>query len=157
MFIWASFPCSPWSPWQGINEHFYQMLNLPKQRQDSICMLAFFLVFIRWLLKEDSTSRIYFEWPDTSAGWKLTLITAIRKLLSFTALLNGCRYGLTNRRGEHLYKTWRIVTNDELFVQRRWKLCDRSHNHAQCRGIAARESGNYSKGLVNAFATAMLT
>ena len=157
IFVWTSFPCGPWSQWQFVNEHFYEMLNLPEQRQDSLCMLTFFLAFIRWLLHEDPTARAFFEWPDTSAGWKLSIMSAIRKVLQHTAVLNGCPYGLTDRFGERLFKTWRIVTNCEGFVQKGWKLCDRSHPHAQCRGITATESGNYNRRLVSAFITAMLS
>ena len=58
--------------------------------------------------------------------------------------IDGCQYGL-EWKGLPLKKSWTILTlNRNLWLT--WnKRCDRTREHAECRGPAAEESSYYSK------------
>ena len=53
-----------------------------------------------------------FEWPNSCVGWLLAeLIAFIQRNDLYTTLVDGCRLGMTNKRGEPVLKRWRFVTS----------------------------------------------
>ena len=56
--------------------------------------------------------------------------------------IDGCAYGL-QWQGMPLRKAWTILTSSRELWLTLNKRCDRSHEHAECRGIAAQASSYY--------------
>ncbi len=47
--------------------------------------------------------------------------------------------------GMRMFKPWKIATDcDEIIHAFQSKLCTRDHDHAQCRGVDAKKSEDYS-------------
>ena len=125
VFVWFSFPCTPWSSWQYIclgqaddvqRQKTYDSRKMSRQMvQNGIS----FLVDMMSLAPD----RVFaaFEWPDRCIGWREDLAEPLVQLLPLEVRVSACAFGLRSRKGKLLGKVWRIRSNfkpviDLMFV-----------------------------------------
>ena len=101
------------------------------------------------------------EWPTTAVtGWKSKAIKRLLFLLkrygrtAYWIRVDGCAYGL-EWRGVPLRKAWTILTSSREMWLAVNKRCDRSHEHAVCRGEVAQASAYYPRRLCQEVCKAM--
>ena len=89
------------------------------------------------------------EWPITAvAGWRSRAIEKLEKLAKkhnrtiYRIRIHGCAYGL-QWRGVPLRKGWQILTTSKEMWLMVNKRCSKDHDHAECRGEAAKASSYY--------------
>ena len=100
-----------------------------------------------------SGNDIAWEWPTSATpGWESRaikrLVFSIRRhgRSVYWIRVDGCAYGL-EWKGTPLRKAWTILTTSRDLWLTLNKRCDRSHEHAECRGQAAEASSYYPKAL----------
>ena len=105
---------------------------------------------------------VAWEWPTTAvAGWRSRAIERLKRLLTkhhrqiYWVRIDGCAYGL-EWQGVALKKSWTILTTSRELWLTLNKRCDRSHEHAQCRGNAAQSSAYYPPKMCQAICKAMM-
>ena len=94
-----------------------------------------------------------YEWPAFCLGWKLDPLKQwFGGRPSFHARFDGCRFGLTDRRGRPVKKPWVVMTsNRTLAAGLDGFLCQCPRGaHAPCEGSVARSSENYTEVLAQA-------
>ena len=96
---------------------------------------------------------VAWEWPTSATpGWESRaikrLVFSIRRhgRSVYWIRVDGCAYGL-EWKGTPLRKAWTILTTSRDLWLTLNKRCDRSHEHAECRGQAAEASSYYPKAL----------
>ena len=120
-------------------------------------MLQLFLEFVKRVVKYTNRVNFAFEWPRLVDGWKLNIVQQLREYLPFTGEFDGCCYGLCRTDNDMLLnKPWRVITSSEVLARSLHRRCDHSHQHGECRGLAAEQSGLYNNRLVNIFVNNML-
>lgn len=159
VWIWFSLPCTPWSSWQRVNTvEFPQSVDrLEAARNHSRCMLSYVLYVLKHLhtYVENGQLHVGFEWPRFSDGWQLQELEELGRTATLTAEFDGCAYNLKAKTGQLLKKPWRVQTTSPIVAQSLVKKCSGTHDHAECRGQDATQSGLYSRTLVQALVKAM--
>ena len=92
---------------------------------------------------------VAWEWPTTAVtGWRSKAISRLQKIIRkygrqvYWIQIDGCCYGLL-WRGIPIKKAWTILTTSRELWLTLNKRCDKSHEHAACRGNAAQASAYY--------------
>ena len=110
--LWGSLPCTVWSAWQfmSVKRHGEPYLaKLVERRARSLALLANFITVAREVRKHGG--HVSFEWPRYATGWmRSEIINMISEFNMFEATFDGCRFGLTDKKGNPIKKPWRVVT-----------------------------------------------
>jgi len=116
-----------------------------------------FVLLARFALRRGA--RIAIEWPKNCRYWKFPNVIAFLEETKMKCFdFDGCMFGLKSSiaGGEHrpLRKSWKIATNLGELRDHLGITCDGRHSHARVRGLDAKHSENYTKGLASAVHTA---
>ena len=107
------------------------MQQLEAEREASRALLKPLLRMVTRLARH--RQRIFFaiEWPAFSPVWLEPTVRSLRSFLPYTALLQGCGFGLRALGGEKglVRKTWRVVTNLSMLAEDLPRLCTADHDH----------------------------
>ena len=110
--LWGSLPCTVWSAWQfmSVKRHGDPYLaKLVERRAQSLALLANFITVAREVRKRGG--HVSFELPRYATGWlRSEVIKMISEFNMFEATFDGCRFGLTDKKGNPIKKPWRVVT-----------------------------------------------
>jgi hypothetical protein len=83
--------------------------RLENQRAESLALVANFVRLAREVRKHGG--HVSFEWPRYATGWmRSEIINLISEFNMFEATFDGCRFGLTDKKGNPIKKPWRVVT-----------------------------------------------
>lgn len=122
-------------------------------------MLRMITGFLLWMLEQDPSIELYWEWPTKCRGWKEAIIRYFMEKLQelnrgpWQCRMDGCRYGLKNDQGEFLNKAWTILTTDLHFYNEfRLKVCLKNHQHAWVHGIDTARSAYYPRAMCTSIA-----
>ena len=91
--------------------------------------------------------HVAFEWPHAAAGWRHDAVQRLCKLLPTQSLIDGCRFKVQDQHGHLLKKTWRIQTDVAELQNYLTRRCLGDHEHGECRGDTALQSGFYTSVL----------
>ena len=151
--LYASMPCTGGSSWQLINKIYPSARN--KIRKHRIIFNRLWKTFeVLCQIARACNTYIAIEWPTGCTYWKRSEVKAlIRKYNLIPVKFHGCALNLKvtsgKFKGKALKKPWTIYTDcpnvREAFQT---KLCQRNHDHAECRGEIAKESESYSSDYV---------
>ena len=145
--LFASIPCTPWSPIQELNIHQHGQSfeeYLAEERRKSLKLMGKFITLAR--IVRSSGGTVCFEWPKGSTGWNETLTQRWIKEFSTTGILfDGCFFELRSRKtGELIKKPWRFET-DNWAIRKAFEnsTCIGGHVHQPCEGSETKASGHY--------------
>ena len=145
---WVSFRCTRLSALQNLTERSpEEMDKFLKRRGNDLRRCDEISASLDHVLA--SGGDVAWEWPTTAAaGWRSRAIDRLTKMLRrhgrgpYWIRIDGCAYGL-QWQGTPLRKAWTILTSSRELWLTLNKRCDRSHEHAECRGMAAQASSYY--------------
>ena len=149
---WVSFRCTRLSSLQNLTERtpeqwdaFLKRRGRDLSRCDEIARGLEPII--------SSGNDIAWEWPTSATpGWKSRAIKRLIHAIQrhgrsvYWIRVDGCAYGL-EWKGIPLRKAWTILTTSRELWLTLNKRCDRSHEHAECRGQAAEASSYYPVSL----------
>ena len=152
--LYASIPCTGGSSWQFINKVYPSARS--KIRKHRIIFNRLWKTFeILCQIARHCGAYIAIEWPTGCTYWKNK---EVRDLINRYGLrpvkFHGCALNLKVEKGKfkgkYLKKPWTIYTDCPNVLETfQNKLCQRNHDHAECRGEVARNSENYSADYVS--------
>ena len=153
--VWASCPCTAFSSQQNFNKRNAQQMEALKMKQNQSRKLVRNVISVMVHCLKQHDADLYFEWPANSHGWSIDELKTFHKECAQAGkplshvLVLGCRLGLkTTTRKKRLLKRWKILTTDELFVQRMGKYSHCTHmaeEHAVIQGKETVHSGMYPR------------
>ena len=131
--LWSSTPCAVGSPWQRKQDYN----DNPSYRNH---LQALFTVrrklWKSWLkLKTHPQVSVWMiEWPQRCSywGWQSTK-SFLKTRDHHVGLAHGCAAGMVGEDGLLVKKVWKLVSNDEDFIQMMHGTfaCDQTHGHSQ--------------------------
>eukprot|EP00434_Breviolum_minutum_P013481 symbB.v1.2.011883.t2/scaffold806.1/size231046/10 len=156
--FWVSTPCTPYCDWSELN-YFYRWEVLEKKRRKEKGMHLKMMSFLLEGLEEDPLSELYWEWPLRCRGWKTSHMLEFQERLQalgreiFFCRIDGCRYGMKSTNGNHVKKSWTIMTTDiEFYNEFRLKACLGNHQHEWLHGTETTRSAYYPENLCGSIA-----
>ena len=156
--FWVSTPCTPYCDWSELN-YFYRWEVLEKKRRKEKGMHLKMMSFLLEGLEEDPLSELYWEWPLRCRGWKTSHMLEFQERLQalgreiFFCRIDGCRYGMKSTNGNHVKKSWTIMTTDiEFYNEFRLKACLGNHQHEWLHGTETTRSAYYPENLCRSIA-----
>eukprot|EP00435_Cladocopium_sp_Y103_P014653 s1726_g3.t1 len=156
---WISLPCTRLSSLQNLTERdeeawtrFLKRRGQDLRRADEVAQS------LEPVLEADDFG---WEWPiGAVVGWRSHAIQRLQRMAKrhgrvlYWVKIHGCQYGLT-WKGFPLKKGWMILTTSkELYLQVN-KRCPGNHEHAECRGDAAKASSYYPPKLCQSILNAI--
>ena len=151
--LYSSIPCTGGSGWTHINKHIPSAFT--KIRKHRKLFEKLFQTFIKLCeVARECGTFIAIEWPTGCTYWKNS---RVRELIQRYGLrpvkFHGCALNVRATsgpdKGKRLKKPWTIFTDCpyvvDIFSN---KLCQRDHDHAECRGKVCKESEDYSADYV---------
>ena len=146
--LWASIPCTKWSPWQHMavakHGHEYQ-LQLEVDREKSRNMVLKFKESGE-IVKMSRGGSVTFEWSKDSAGWKEPIVEQTMSLLGLKGVyVDGCAFGL-EIGGKHPRRPWLIKSDHpKLLEELATRTCKHPNGyHDQLEGSLTTKSGFYN-------------
>jgi len=157
--LWASLPCGPWSLWTTMNLHrlgpeFRKRLH--ERRAESFEIMLQFMRLAE--IVESFNGTWSYEWPAYCFGWKIEPLRQwFAERSSYHCRFDGCRFGLTDRRGNPVRKPWAIMTSSITLARSLDQTLCRCPPgvHAPCEGSVASRSENYTRALAKAAISAI--
>ena len=108
-----------------------------------------------------SGNDVAWEWPTSAhEGWRSKPIRRLVQMMRrhgrtpYWVRIDGCAYGLRWQE-QPVLKPWTILTTSRSLWLTLCRRCDRSHEHAECRGMAAQASSYYPLAMCKAVLKAM--
>ena len=158
--IWVSTRCTYWCPWTSLNYSTVERrFELEKYRRKERAMLKELVDFLLFVLQEDDTVDIFWEWPSRCFGWQEHQLLRLHRELTWLgrswlfSRIDGCRYGLQSSKGRFLRKSWTIASTSEHFHNLyRAKTCQGQHAHDHIQGIETNRSAYYPWRMVKSIA-----
>ena len=151
--LYSSMPCTGGSTWQFINKQYPSARN--KSRKHRIIFHRLWKTFeVLCQVARECGAYIAIEWPTGCTYWKASEVRALIKKYGLRPVkFHGCALNMRVTSGKHagkyLKKPWTIFTDCPNVRQAfESKLCQRNHDHAECRGQAAKQSESYSSDYV---------
>ena len=142
---WVSFRCTRLSSLQNLTPRTpEQMDKFLKRRGRDLNRCEEIVSGLDYVL--EAGGDVAWEWPIS--GWRSRAISKLVKLIRkhgrtpYWVKIDGCQYGL-EWKGLPLKKSWTILTSNRNLWLTLNKRCDRTHEHAECRGPAAEASSYY--------------
>jgi len=150
--LWAAMPCTVWCKWQHVNLAALGptfAATLARRRRLARFLIRNYCVVARAVRAKGG--RVAMEWPRFCDGWKeRALIRLAAELGFYSALSDGCQFGVMSSSGLPLKKPWRFDTTDRsLRKVLNQKRCPGNHKHGVCRGDDATQSGHYTYQLAS--------
>ena len=135
---WVSFRCTRLSSLQNLTHRTpEQMDKFLKRRGRDLNRCEEIVSGLDYVL--EAGGDVAWEWPSGAvSGWRSRAIS-----------IDGCQYGL-EWKGLPLKKSWTILTSNRNLWLTLNKRCDRTHEHAECRGPAA-EASSYPRRCARMF------
>ena len=145
---WVSFRCTRLSSLQNLTPRTpEQMDKFLKRRGRDLNRCEEIVSGLDYVL--EAGGDVAWEWPSGAvSGWRSRAISKLVKLIRkhgrtpYWVKIDGCQYGL-EWKGLPLKKSWTILTSNRNLWLTLNKRCDRTHEHAECRGPAAEASSYY--------------
>ena len=141
VLVWVSLPCTGGSSWSHVN------LTLPGNRKKVIeARKKFVKLWASFVDMSEGLDKIgveyAIEWPKHCVYWDWS---PVKKWIEAhpvqKAHFDGCRFGLINKKGEHVKKPWTIATTiPQLYDKFSGKCCKGGHIHGKC----TKESESYT-------------
>ena len=153
VLIWIALPCTPWTTWQYIN--MWRSAELWQRLQRSRTKSVIMLRLLDEMLERVAQPGVYaaFEWPRRASPWQspMTVFQKIMLKLNFKADWDGCQFEVQDEHGVPVRKMLRLITNFQpLQTALDGKLCKgEGHEHAECRGKTATQSGCYTRAFAD--------
>ena len=156
---WVSPPCTHYCDWSELN-YKYRWEELLQKRRREKSMHKKLMRFLLENLRGHPEVELYWEWPRRCRGWKeahmLEFQDMIQKHLGrevYFCKLDGCRFGLKSDNGNHIQKSWTILTTDQIFYNRfRLQVCLKNHQHEHIQGVETSKSAYYPVSMCKAIA-----
>ena len=145
--LFASIPCTPWSPIQELNIHLHGQSfeeYLAHEREKSLELMGKFITLARIVRSLGGT--VCFEWPKGSTGWKEALTQRwIKEFKTIGIVFDGCFFELRSRKtGELIKKPWRFESDNWAIIKAfENSTCTGGHKHQPCEGSETKASGHY--------------
>ena len=157
--LYSAIPCTGGSSWQFINKMYPSARN--KIRKHRIIFNRLWQTFEKLCsVAHACGTYIAIEWPSGCTYWKNKEVKALIERYNLQPVkFHGCALNLKVTTGKHkgkfLKKPWTIYTDcpnvRDVFVN---KLCQRNHEHAECRGEVCKNTESYSPDYVACLHTA---
>ena len=157
--LYSAIPCTGGSSWQFINKMYPSARNKIKKHRaifrrlwntfEGLCSVA-----------HACGTYIAIEWPTGCTYWKNKEVRALIERYNLQPVkFHGCALNLKvtkgKYKGKYLKKPWTIYTDcpnvRDIFAN---KLCQRNHDHAECRGEVCKNTEGYTADYVACLHTA---
>ena len=141
--ILVSLPCGPWTSITNFNQgRPATWQRILAKRGKARWMQAQISNWIKQRIAMDADTEVYIEWTHGCSAWQQDPIKNLEESLIksgkpwLQARIDGCRYGMKDRKGEHLVrKSWRIMTTDGAFHEEfKAKTCTNKSRDASTPG-----------------------
>jgi hypothetical protein len=151
--LYASIPCTGGSSWQHINKDIPSAFKKIRKHRKLFAQLLDTFAKLCQVARECG-AFIAIEWPTGCSYWKHADVRKIIVSYGLHAVkFHGCALNVRAEsgpdKGKRLKKPWTIYTDcphiREIFQT---KLCQRDHEHAECRGATCKKSEDYSADYV---------
>eukprot|EP00971_Amphidinium_carterae_P350072 6491365-Amphidinium_carterae.1 len=146
VMLWISSPCTTGCAWLNTLPQVTEKPEFIARHREDMKTAVSCQVLAQCAC--DQEQFFVWEWPKSCKHWKSELGEKVRGMPGTTdVLFDGCMFGIESK-GIRLNKPWRLVTNStQISDEFHGKVCDRQHEHGQCRGGAAVASGKYNENI----------
>ena len=151
--LFSSIPCTGGSSWTHVNKQHHSAWK--KVRQAKAVYRQIWRAFEKVVeVAAACGALIAIEWPQGCTYWKEKKVKDLINRVGLKPVtFHGCQLGIESinpaTEGMPIKKPWTIYTNCEGILKRFIKYqCDGSHEHAECRGVDAKNTENYSEKFV---------
>ena len=146
---WFSPPCGPESPMQNANERTpEQRLALQLKRHRVRRIQRHIKYIIAELRRHSPHTQTHVEQPGSCRSWANELAELKADLQRWTAMVDGCAYGLRDEATQMLEKKrWHLNSSDRAFCQHMERRCSGDHLHKIIEGNATALSAGYPRAM----------
>ena len=114
-------------------------------------------MIIKALHRQVPDVQTHLEQPGRCGSWRGELYTLKEDYYRWTAVADGCAYGLRDSdTGLLNYKRWHLNSSDRNFCKYMEKVCSRDHVHQPLEGIQVTLSASYPTKMVQRLANYMV-
>eukprot|EP00971_Amphidinium_carterae_P336445 6472816-Amphidinium_carterae.3 len=149
MWLWVSTPCTTGCTWHRTNAAYLETREYKEKHARNVTLAEIAIQCVDVTMHHGG--HIAWEWPRGNDMWKTEAGTHMSKHEGCTEVLfDGCSFGTSDKKGILVKKPWRVITSClELWQALHGRVCTSAHEHAQCRGDTASQSGGYSEGFAD--------